>query len=88
MAEAQEQMVEHLGNRPAPQQKGTKQNTSRPRSQQGRSSYSQDDPEATRAVALQAQQKAAELAQQLGAETKVNRACARWSTIIHRGDGC
>ena len=71
MAEAQEQMVQHLANRPAPQQKASKQNSSRPRSQQGRSSYSQDDPGATRTVALQAQQKAAELTQQLGAETQV-----------------
>ena len=65
--------MQHLVNHPAAQ-KVPKKSPAWPRSQQGRSSYTQNDPEADRAAALQAQQKAAELSQQLGSETRVSRA--------------
>ncbi len=68
-AEVQEQTIHHLEKAGARQ----KQPAGRPRSQQGRSHYSQDNPAATMAVAIQAQQKAAELSQQLSTETKVGQ---------------
>ncbi|KAK9849500.1 hypothetical protein WJX84_001976 [Apatococcus fuscideae] len=68
-AEVQEQTIHHLEKAGARQ----KQPAGRPRSQQGRSHYSQDNPAATMAVAIQAQQKAAELSQQLSTETKARQ---------------
>ena len=72
-AEMQEQVVQHLVDHPAAQ-RVTKKSPARPRSQQGRSSYTQNDPEADRAAALQAQQRAAELSQELRSETRVSKA--------------
>ena len=66
-AETQEQALLHMGHR---QHKSAKTSPGRPK--QAQSGYSQGNPEASRALALKAQQKVQELSQRLGSETQVS----------------
>ena len=71
-AETQEQALHETAHHQSAQQKVKKDSTGRPKTQE-RSGYSQGNPEASAALVLKAQQKVAELSQQLTCETKVSK---------------